>query len=74
MPTKCLLLELPMQLDGAASLELNDSGATHCFVQQSEIPNSCAIFKGNELKVQPTMGHKFHTKINIYCQLYLLVV
>ena len=51
-----------MQLDGAASLALIDSGATHCFVQRSEIPNSCAMFEGSELKVQLATGHEFRTK------------
>ena len=51
-----------MQLDGAASLALIDSGATHCFVQRSEVPNSWAMYEGNELKVQPATGHEFLTK------------
>ena len=46
-----------MQLDGAASLVLIDSGLTNCFVQLSEIPNSCAMLKGSELKVQLIAGH-----------------
>ena len=32
-PAECSFLELPVQLDGAASLMLIDSGTTHCFVQ-----------------------------------------
>ena len=51
-----------MQLDGAASLVIIDSSATHCFVRQSAILNSWAIFEGSELKVQLTMGHEFCTK------------
>ena len=56
-PTECLLLELSVQLDGAASFELINSGAIYCFVQCFEIPNSCEMFAGSELKVQLTTGH-----------------
>ena len=32
-PAEYLLLEIPVQLDGAASLALIDSSEIHCFVQ-----------------------------------------
>ena len=57
-----------MQLYSAVSLALIDSSITHCFVQQSEITNSCAMFKGGELKVQHAMGHESPTKKKIHCQ------
>ena len=62
MPAKYLLPELPVQFNGAASLETIDSGLTHCFVQQSEILNTFAMFEGSELKVQLTTGHELHTE------------
>ena len=61
-PAECSFLELPVQLDGAASLELIVSGTTHCFMQGSEVPNSCTMFEGSELKVQLAMGRKFRIK------------
>ena len=60
-PAKCSLLELPVQLNGAASLALIDSSKTHCFMQQTEILNSCAMLKGCESKVQLATGHEFRT-------------
>ena len=50
-----------MQLDGAVILALIDSCATHCFVQQSTIPDSCSMFEGSELKVWLTIGNEFYT-------------
>ena len=55
-----------MQLNGAASLVLIESGITYCFVQQSKIPNSSIIFEGSELKVQLDMGHEFHIKKSMF--------
>ena len=50
-----------MRIDGAASLVLIDSDTTHCFIQYSEIPNLCAMFKGSGLKVKLATGCEFHT-------------
>ena len=65
-PAVCSLLELLVQINGAASFVLIDSATIHHFVQQSAILILCAIFEGSELKVQLTKGHEFHTKKSIF--------
>ena len=72
MLADCSLLERFVQLDGAASLALIDSGVTHCFEQQSKITNLCAMFESSQLKVQLATGHEFHTKKN--CLLPIMFV
>ena len=68
-PAEYLLLELPVQYNCAASLLLIDSITSHCFVQQSEIFTSSAMFKGSELKVQLATGCKFHTNTKCLLQI-----